>query len=984
MSTTRRLAAILAADVVGYSRLIELDEAGTLAALRERRRAILQPLVVQHHGRIVKVMGDGVLVEFASAVNAVQCAVELQQRFGAANEGLPDARRIELRAGVNLGDVVVDSGDLFGDGVIIAVRLQAMAEPGGITISGSVHDQVAGKLAAAFDDLGPRAVKNSAKSVQVYRVRTGSELTVARQAPDPFVSPSLAVLPFNNLSGDPAQDYFADGVVEDIIGALSRFKSFAVIARNSSFVYKGRAIDVRQVAKDLGVRYVLEGSVRRAGGTLRLAAQLVDGVTGAHLWAQSFDGALDEVFHFQDRITESVATLVEPLIEVAEIKRSRTERPKSVALYDMILRAHSKLSTQLKEDNAEAYALLTEALALAPDNARILGHSVMALSHRISMGWPPIGTDDVQRCSELARRALRLASGDATVMAMCGVMLVHTAKDYNWGMAAIHAATDANPNSMEVVIMAGIAHLHCGSVADALDLFHRAIRLSPRDPSAHFSLTGIAHAQMILGNFAEALNWAERSLVHSPNFNATLWMLIAGNAQLGRMVTAQRYLAEFKKIAPNVTVSRIWAGQPQMDPSRMANILAGLRLAGLPEGPEPEPAIPSLAVLPFQNMSGDPEQAYFADGIADDIITALSRFKSFAVIARNSSFTYKGRAVDVRQVAKDLGVRYVLEGSVRRAGAKLRITAQLADGTSGAHLWARNFDGALDDVFDFQDRITESVATLVEPHIQSAEIERSRRERPGSIAVYDLYLRAMAKIFSDESDAVLEACDLLDDALNLEPDNASILAYAAFATFVRNHFRKQQGDAEKCAELARRALQHAAGDATVLALCGIALIHLPKDYVRGMAALLAALEANPNSSLIVGNAGVGHLHCGDIEQALTLTHRAIRLSPRDAEAHYSLTGIAHAHMVLGNYAEALDWAARSLALGPNYFPTFWMLIAANAHLGRLGEAHRFLAEFRRLAPGTTVASIWSGQPQKYADRMANILEGLRMAGLEEG
>ena len=222
MSTTRRLAAILAADVVGYSRLIELDEAGTLAALRERRRAILQPLVVQRHGRIVKVMGDGVLVEFASAVNAVNCAIELQKQFVAANAGTADDKRIDLRVGVNLGDVVVESGDLYGDGVIIAVRLQAMAEPGGVTISGGVHDQVVGKLRAAFDDLGPREVKNSAKPVRVYRVRIGSEPAVARLAPDRFVSPSLAVLPFNNLSGDPKEDYFADGVVEDIIGALSR------------------------------------------------------------------------------------------------------------------------------------------------------------------------------------------------------------------------------------------------------------------------------------------------------------------------------------------------------------------------------------------------------------------------------------------------------------------------------------------------------------------------------------------------------------------------------------------------------------------------------------------------------------------------------------------------------------------------------------------------------------------------------------------
>ena len=395
--------------------------------------------------------------------------------------------------------------------------------------------------------------------------------------------PSLAVLPFVNLSGDDEQDYFADGVVEDIITALSRFKSFAVIARNSSFIYKGRAVDVRRVAQELGVRYVLEGSVRRAGNRARIGAQLVDAATGAHRWAQNFDGELDAVFDFQDRITEGVAMRVEPHIEMAEIERSRVERPTSLAAYDLYLRALSKRFAETLVENGEAWELLSRALVLEPDNPLFLGYLSWIIGHRHAMGWPPFGSDDRQRCAELARAGIRHARGDARAMALCAGQLIHVSKEYDWGMAVMEAAVEANPNDLLVVLFAGIAHLHCGSIEDALAFLHRAIRLSPRDPIVYFSLTGIAHAQMILGNYPEALAWALRSLALNANFGATHWMLIAANAQLGRMDEARRLLTEFKKISPEVTVQSIWAGQPQKDPVRLAAILDGLRLAGLDE-----------------------------------------------------------------------------------------------------------------------------------------------------------------------------------------------------------------------------------------------------------------------------------------------------------------------------------------------------------------------------------------------------------------
>ncbi len=414
--------------------------------------------------------------------------------------------------------------------------------------------------------------------------RLGYRLIVP-QPPRPEVletlKPALAVLPFVNLSGDAAQDYFADGVVEDIITALSKFHSFAVIARNSSFTYKGQAVDVRQVGEELGVRYVLEGSIRRAGDRLRISTQLVECASGRHIWAEHYDGTVEEVFAFQDKITESVAMLVEPLIQQAEIERSRRERPGSIAAYDIYLRAVASPASETA--NTEAYELLSNTIRLEPMNAVFLAQAAKTLSIRSVLGWPPITPDDRETCAALVTRALQHAAGDAIVLAQCGEALMHFLKDYDWAMSVLDAAVDANPNSYWVVVNAGLVNLHCGSVADSLDYFHRAIRLSPHDPYAFVPLTGIAHCHMVLGEFVEALNWATRSLTLRPNFVCTYWMLIAANAQLGRMDEARKFLAAFRKLAPGVTIARIWAGQPQQDPNRCAAILDGLRIAGLAE-----------------------------------------------------------------------------------------------------------------------------------------------------------------------------------------------------------------------------------------------------------------------------------------------------------------------------------------------------------------------------------------------------------------
>ncbi|MBB4168132.1 MULTISPECIES: winged helix-turn-helix domain-containing protein [unclassified Rhizobium] len=415
-----------------------------------------------------------------------------------------------------------------------------------------------------------------------YRfIRTNAEAKAAATAPE--LRPTLAVLPFSNLSGDPRQDYFADGIVDDIIAALSRFRSFAVVARDCSFAYKGSAMDVRKIAAELGVGYVLEGSIRQSGNRLRIVAELVERQSSTHIWAQTFDGTLDEIFDFQDRITDSVAMLIEPLIQTAEIERSRRERPGSVATYDIYLQALAKISTEIEGDNAAAYALLMQGLAAEPNNAQLLAHATWALEHRYTMGWPALTEDDVQACGALARRALEHGAGDAMVMAHCGVALMQTVKDYDWGLAVLQAAAESNPNNPMAVVRAGVGHLHCGNVSDALSHFHRANRLTPGDRGAHFSLCGIAHAHIVLGEYDQALAWASRALASNANFEPTLWVLIAASAHLGRMEEAQRHVAALKRRTPDITIERIRAGQAGKYPDRIAAVLDGLRIAGVPE-----------------------------------------------------------------------------------------------------------------------------------------------------------------------------------------------------------------------------------------------------------------------------------------------------------------------------------------------------------------------------------------------------------------
>jgi len=598
MSEQRKLAAIFAADVVGFSRLTGVDEERTLARLRALRSDLIDPAIEVHRGRVVKRTGDGVLAEFRSVVDAVRCAIEMQESMIERNAGLPAERRIEFRIGVHLGDVVEESdGDLMGDGVNIAARLEGIAEPGAVCLSEDAYRQVRNKFGLTIEDLGETNLKNIAEPIRIYSLRTGT-VSAAMQPPladanaaTPHTTsptlpdkPSIAVLPFTNMSGDSEQEYFVDGMVEDIITTLSRFNQLFVIARNSSFVYKGRAVDVKQVGTELGVRYVLEGSVRKAGNRVRITGQLIDAATGTHLWADRFDGELEDVFDLQDRITASVVGAIEPTVRKAEIERSRRKPADNLGAYDLYLQALPHIYAIRPDDNLRALDLLNRSIELDENYAPALAHAAWCLVQRITRHWASYGDDDLATAILLARRALAAGTDDATSVVLGGFVLVMLKQDYATGLEAVRRSVELNPGSGFVNAMAGCALIFGDDPEAGLVYLERAMVLGPLDPSFFSHLTVAGYGHLFSGRPDLAAELAERSLALNSEWDSTYWVLITSYVQLGRLQEAQSTASKLLALLPEATIAGYQKSLPIRNPASLEAVLEGLRQAGLPEG----------------------------------------------------------------------------------------------------------------------------------------------------------------------------------------------------------------------------------------------------------------------------------------------------------------------------------------------------------------------------------------------------------------
>jgi adenylate cyclase len=572
----RKLAAILAADVAGYSRLIGDDEEGTLARLKAHRRDLIDLKIAEHRGRIVKTTGDGMLVEFG-VVDALRSGSEIQRAMAERNAAAAVGSRIEFRIGIHQGDIIIEDGDIFGDGVNIAARLEALAEPGGICVSARVHEDAAGKIDLAFQDIGEQSLKNIARPLRVYRAgpSTAPVLAAAPATALPLPDkPSIAVLPFANMSGDPEQEYFADGMVEEIITALSRIRWLFVIARNSTFTYKGQAVDVKQVGRELGVRYVLEGSVRKGGDRVRITGQLIDTATGAHIWADRFDGLIEDVFELQDKVALSVAGVIEPALQAAEMRRSAARPTADLSAYDLYLRALAAFFPITKERIVEALAFLEQAIAIDRHYGPALSWAAMCHGWLVRDGWAEEPETSRRKAGDLARQALQVAENDPGILANSALVLALFGEDIGAMIGLVDRALALNPSFARGWFISGVLRLWAGQPDLAVEHVETSLRLSPRERMGQ-PLSVMGNAYFFKRQFDEAAAKLLSSIQDHPGFPPSYRTLASCYAHMGRLDEARAIVARLRAITPLLVPSDLAFRNPE----DRELFLSGLRLA---------------------------------------------------------------------------------------------------------------------------------------------------------------------------------------------------------------------------------------------------------------------------------------------------------------------------------------------------------------------------------------------------------------------
>jgi adenylate cyclase len=580
----RRLAAIMAADVVGYSRLMGSDETGTLAALKELRAELIDPTIAEFQGRIVKLMGDGALVEFASVVDAVECAVRIQRGIVTRNADIPESKRIAFRIGINLGDVIIEGDDIYGDGVNVAARLEGLAEPGGVCISDLVHQSVAGKLELTFEDMGEQSVKNIAEPIRTYRIDVGipgirSDDASSTTTDAGFLQrPALAVLPFENLGGDPEQAYFADGLTEDIITALSLWRSFPVIARHSSFVYKGEAANVQEVGRELGARYVLEGSVRRAGERVRVSAQLIDADTGHHVWAEKFDRQFEDIFDLQDELTQKIAAIVAPELERVEDNRSKVNQPQNLDAWHLVQRGMALLDEYNKESNLRAREMFGQALKLDPTYSRANSGLALAYARALMSGYEYSREAVTEKCMEAARQAVALDSSDAYAHNMLGMACLWARQNKD-AISSLQRAVELNPSYGHARASLGDTLNRIGRTEEGISLMEDALRLNPDAPNLRHINAFLARACIITRRYEDAVEWARKAIHLRSDLAHAHCLMAVALAHLGRSEDARAALDECRHVQPDFFDSAAELS-PYEDPAANEHILEGLLKAG--------------------------------------------------------------------------------------------------------------------------------------------------------------------------------------------------------------------------------------------------------------------------------------------------------------------------------------------------------------------------------------------------------------------
>ena len=1022
----RKLAAILSADVEGYSRLMDDDEEATVRTLTAYRTAIAD-LVRQFRGRIVDTPGDNILAEFASVVDSVNCAAEIQRDLAEKNAELPDNRKMQFRIGVNLGDVIEEEGRIYGDGVNIAARVEAMASAGGICISGRVYDQIANKLELEYENLGEHQVKNIRTPVRVYRLLSypGAaahrvvqakeslgrkwrkiaiaaavvvvivvglgiwQLYIRRPAIEPASvekmaytlpdKPSIVVLPFDNMSGDPKQEYFSDGITEELITALSKSPKLFVVARNSAFTYKGKAVKVSQVAEELGVQYVLEGSVRKEGDRVRITAQLIDALKGNHLWAERYDRDFKDIFALQDEITIKITGALRLELTDGEMARLHTRGTENLDAYQKLLQARETMYAMTPESIKQARRLTEEAIVLDSEYALAYVYLGIANYIELALGSSKSPKKSLKRGFEYLIKAKTLDDSLPQAYSQLGMHYVFSGQ-HDKAIAECERAIDLEPNSASANIWMGIALKFAGKQEEAVQYLEKALRLDPFPPPYFFRAIGSNYSWV--DRHEEAIDFLKKAIEREPNdlFNH-IWLTMA-YSWAGQTEEARKQAEEVLRINPKYSLehlSKVFRYKNKEDQERFYNTL---REAGLPDKPPlPLPDKPSIAVLAFDNLSGDPEQEYFSDGLSENIITALSKVGELFVIARNSSFSYKGKPVKVQQVSRELGVRYVLEGSVQKSGDRVRITSQLIDAKNGQHLWAENYDRDLKDIFDIQDEITKKIVTSMRLKLTEGEQARLFEKQAKSLDVYLKHAQILSLVRDGTKESIMRYGEIAQEIIDMEPDN--LLGYRQMGWYHRHlvsHGVSPRENLKKALMFGKKALAIDESDGMSHALLCYTYKEMRK-YEKAIESGKRSIELLPNGAFVHFIYGVTLNVIGRVDEAIAYTKKAIRLNPFPAFYYYYSLG--RCYQQKGQYEDALKEHKKALQLAPEGPFIHANLAITYILLGRDEEARASAAKCMELAPYITVSMASKTSALKDKAYLNKMLDAMRKAGFPE-
>jgi len=1022
----RKLTAILSADVKGYSRLMADDEEATVTTINTYRE-VMTSLIAEHHGRVVDAKGDNLLAEFASVVDAVRCSVNIQRELKKRNADLATHRKMEFRIGVNLGDVIEEKETIYGDGVNVAARLEGLADAGGLCISGTAFDQVRDKLNLGYEYLGEQSVKNIPRPIRAYKVLMEEEhagkvigeeklqpkqwrwagigavailimvagifaiwnfylrpdvepASVEKMAFPLPEKPSIAVLPFDNMSGDPNEDYFSDGITENIITALSSVRNLFVISRNSTFTYKDKPVKVQQVAEDLGVQYVLEGGIQKTKDRIRITAQLIDALNGKHLWAERYDRELKDIFAIQDEVTLKIISALQVELTEGEGTRVIAERgTKNLEAYLKILHAAKHMQNFNKEEVALARKFTEEALSLDPEYAFAYANLAAVNVLEVYIGASKSPKESLDRAEELAKKALSL--DDSLFYAHSQLALAYVFKrQFDKALLMAEKAVAFGPNSDFTHFMLGTALMHSERFEEAIPHFKKSLRLRPHPFSQ--ALNNLANTYRFLGRYDEAIATYKKMLQHYPDHLNGHLNLAATYVLAGRQKEAEVEAAEVMRIDPKFFLKRY----AKMMPYRKAlvdELVQAWRKAGLPETPPlPLPDKPSIAVLPFTNMSGDPEQEYFSDGITEEIITALSKTPKLFVIARNSTFTYKGKPTKVQQVGRELGVKYVLEGSVRKAGEKVRITAQLVDAQTGNHLWAERYDRELKDIFAIQDEIAMEIMAALQIKLTEGAAADLKYHGTKHLEAYEKILMAKNHLYRRTKEDVRLGQQFVKEALDIDSEYNAAYRTMGWLYLDEVWFGMTKSPAksiEKAQQMAEKATSlrgYQTPDYCLLSSINL----LKKDFDHAIEYGEKAVKLGPNDSRAHFIFGMALRYAGQYKEAISEFEKAIRLDP--ITPINRLNNLGWAYLLAKEYESAILIFNKAIQRNPDYLFAYMGLTATYNLSGDIEKSHWAAENVLRVNPQFSLDAYEKRSPIKIKEDKKRIISAMRDAGLK--